>query len=137
MVRPAAALRSKYPRWRAVLREATEQCGRARIPELAEPLAWDAAIATGDGPRLMAWEAAQGASTLATAVAALAASAQAAGAAVRLSIMIGPEGGLATEEIATAQGHGWEIVGLGPRILRAETAAISAAAVVAALMEQR
>ena len=137
VVRPADALRSKYPRWRAILREATEQCGRARIPELAEPLTWDAAMARGDGLRLVAWEAAQDSRPLATAVAALVASAQAVGVPARLSIAIGPEGGLAAEEIATAQVHGWEIVGLGPRILRAETAAISAAAVVAALMERR
>ena len=137
VVRPAAALRSKYPRWRAILREATEQCGRARIPELAEPLTWDAAMATGDGLRLVAWEAAQDSRPLATAVAALVASAQVASVPPRLSIAIGPEGGLAAEEIAAAQVHGWEIVGLGPRILRAETAAICAAAVVAALTERR
>ena len=136
VVRPAAALRSKYARWRAILCEATEQCGRARIPALAEPLTWDAAMATGDGQRLVAWEAARESRPLATAVAALVASAQAASAPPRLSIAIGPEGGLAAEEIATAQAHGWETVSLGPRILRAETAAISAAAVVAALTER-
>ncbi len=135
VVRPAAALRSKYPRWRAILREATEQCGRVRIPELAEPLTWDAAMATGDGPRLVTWEAAQEYRPLATAVAALAESARAAGVAARLSVAIGPEGGLAEDEIAAARAHGWEIVSLGPRILRAETAAVSAAAVVTALLD--
>jgi 16S rRNA (uracil1498-N3)-methyltransferase len=135
VVRPADALRSKYPRWRAVLREATEQCGRARIPELAEPLTWDAAMAMGDGQRLVAWEAAQESRPLATAVAALAESARAAGVAVRLSVAIGPEGGLADDEIVAARAHGWETVSLGPRILRAETAAVSAAAVVAALLD--
>jgi 16S rRNA (uracil1498-N3)-methyltransferase len=138
VVRPAEALRSKYPRWRAILREATEQCGRARIPDLAEPLTWDAAMAVhlpGDGPGLVAWEAADSGWSLATTVAAHAASTQAAGMPARLSVAIGPEGGLTADEIATAQAHGWETVSLGPRILRAETAAISVAAVVAAGLE--
>ena len=132
VVRPAEALRSKYPRWRAILREATEQCGRARIPDLAEPLTWDAAMATSDGPRLVAWESAYDTRSLATAVAALAESGSAADVAARLSVAIGPEGGLAEDEIVAARAHGWETVSLGPRILRAETAAISVAAVAAA-----
>ncbi len=135
VVRPAAALRSKYPRWRAILREATEQCGRARIPDLAEPLTWDAAMAVVDGPRLVAWEAAFDSRSLATAAAALAESARAAGVAARLSVAIGPEGGLEDDEIVAARAHGWETVSLGPRILRAETAAVSAAAVVGALLD--
>jgi 16S rRNA (uracil1498-N3)-methyltransferase len=43
--------------------------------------------------------------------------------------IIGPEGGLNPEEIATARSHGFIDVGLGPRVLRSETAAIVAAAV--------
>ena len=136
VVRPLAALRSKYPRWRAILREATEQCGRARIPELAEPLTWDAAMAAADGPGLVAWETAQNSRTLADAVGALAASPHTTTLPPRLAVAIGPEGGLAAEEIAVAQANGWETVRLGPRILRAETASISAAAVVATLLEQ-
>lgn len=136
IVRPAAALRGKYPRWRAILREATEQCGRGRIPALAEPLTWDAAMAgraPADGPGLVAWEAAAGARSLAAAVATLADHARQTGAALRLAVAVGPEGGLSAAESAAAQACGWEVVSLGPRILRAETAAISAAAVVAGL----
>lgn len=43
--------------------------------------------------------------------------------------VLGPEGGLTAEEIATARSHGYIDVGLGPRVLRSETAAIVAAAI--------
>jgi 16S rRNA (uracil1498-N3)-methyltransferase len=41
--------------------------------------------------------------------------------------VVGPEGGFAPEEIALAQAHGWQEIGLGPRILRVETAALALA----------
>ena len=47
---------------------------------------------------------------------------------VSLSILIGPEGGFASEEIARAQAAGFTSVSLGPSILRAETASITAVA---------
>ncbi len=40
IVRPAAALLGKYARWEAIVREAAEQCGRGRVPEIAPPLDW-------------------------------------------------------------------------------------------------
>jgi 16S rRNA (uracil1498-N3)-methyltransferase len=52
-----------------------------------------------------------------------------------LEIAIGPEGGWASEEEALFDANGWRAVSLGPRILRAETAAISALAVVASFLE--
>jgi 16S rRNA (uracil1498-N3)-methyltransferase len=39
-----------------------------------------------------------------------------------MSVLIGPEGGFTIEEVKTARSHGFQTVGLGPRILRAETA---------------
>jgi 16S rRNA (uracil1498-N3)-methyltransferase len=39
-------------------------------------------------------------------------------------IAVGPEGGFTDEEVAMALANGWHAVGLGPRILRVETAAI-------------
>jgi 16S rRNA (uracil1498-N3)-methyltransferase len=52
-----------------------------------------------------------------------------------LEIAIGPEGGWAPEEEALFDANGWRAVSLGPRILRAETAAIAALAVVASYLE--
>jgi 16S rRNA (uracil1498-N3)-methyltransferase len=53
----------------------------------------------------------------------------------RLEIAIGPEGGWAPEEEALFDANGWQAASLGPRILRAETAAIAALAVVASCLE--
>ena len=52
-----------------------------------------------------------------------------------LEIAIGPEGGWAPEEEALFDANGWRAASLGPRILRAETAAIAALAVVASCLE--
>jgi 16S rRNA (uracil1498-N3)-methyltransferase len=52
-----------------------------------------------------------------------------------LEIAIGPEGGWAPDEEPLFDANGWRAASLGPRILRAETAAIAALAVVASLLE--
>jgi 16S rRNA (uracil1498-N3)-methyltransferase len=43
----------------------------------------------------------------------------------QVSLLVGPEGGIAEEEARAAQAAGWETISLGPRILRAETAALT------------
>jgi 16S rRNA (uracil1498-N3)-methyltransferase len=43
-------------------------------------------------------------------------------------VAVGPEGGFTDEEIRLARERGWRVVGLGPRVLRVETAAIALAA---------
>jgi 16S rRNA (uracil1498-N3)-methyltransferase len=52
-----------------------------------------------------------------------------------LEIAVGPEGGWAPEEEALFDANGWRAASLGPRILRAETAAIAALAVVASCLD--
>ncbi len=47
----------------------------------------------------------------------------------RFSLFIGPEGGLEPGEITLLQDRGWQVVSLGPRILRAETATLAAVAI--------
>jgi 16S rRNA (uracil1498-N3)-methyltransferase len=42
-------------------------------------------------------------------------------------VAIGPEGGFTDDELESARAHGWQVVNLGPRILRVETAAVAAA----------
>ena len=42
-----------------------------------------------------------------------------------IALLLGPEGGISEEEVALARNHGWQSVGLGERILRAETASIT------------
>ena len=53
----------------------------------------------------------------------------------QLEIAIGPEGGWAPDEEALFDANGWRAASLGPRIVRAETAAIAALAVIASCLE--
>lgn len=121
VVRPSSRLLDKYDRWRAIVREAAEQSGRGRLPVLSEPLTWDQAVNQGGGLRLMPWEEA---GSCASGVDFGAADVRTA------SLLIGPEGGISAEEARAAIDDGWKPVSLGPRVLRAETAAIAAVAVV-------
>jgi 16S rRNA (uracil1498-N3)-methyltransferase len=130
VVSPAAALLKKYERWRTILREAAEQCGRSRLPELARPLAWQEAVVQASGMRFLAWEAAQERPGLQKAIAA--ALAQNPGDGHIFSLLIGPEGGLTIQEVEAAESAGWQMVSLGRRILRAETAALAAVTIVMA-----
>lgn len=122
IVRPAEALLRKYERWQAIVREAAEQCGRARIPGIAEPLEWPTAVASAQGTRLLPWEEAETMLSLPTE---LQRNMSPDGS---ISILIGPEGGISRQETHLAVSHGWRLVSLGPRILRAETAALAAVA---------
>jgi 16S rRNA (uracil1498-N3)-methyltransferase len=121
VVRPAGALLRKYRRWQAIVREAAEQCGRGRLPELAPPVEWPDALAQGEGLRLLPWEgrANQGSGSCLDGV-------LASDLLDRVSLLIGPEGGIGPEEVEQATAAGWKIVSLGARVLRAETAALAA-----------
>ena len=57
-------------------------------------------------------------------------------ASLSLDLAIGPEGGWSPEEMSLFTAHNWTHVTLGPRILRAETAAIAAIAIVSSAMQQ-
>jgi 16S rRNA (uracil1498-N3)-methyltransferase len=122
VVRPAAALLPKYERWRAILREAAEQSRRTRLPELGAPADFAQALNFPSQLRLLPWEGAAAAAGLGQAVS-TARSGDAA-------LLVGAEGGFAAEEVSAAQAAGWRVVTLGARILRAETAALAAIAVI-------
>ncbi len=124
IVRPAEKISRKYDRWQAIIREAAEQCGRGRLPTLAEPLGWSAALADATGLRLMPWEA-LGGEALPLGAALTRGQSPAA-----CSLLVGPEGGIDDAEAADAVAAGWLAVTLGPRILRAETAALTAAGLI-------
>jgi 16S rRNA (uracil1498-N3)-methyltransferase len=105
-------------RLRAIAREAAEQSERSRVPEIGAPMSFGSAIdaAVRSGATLVAWE--RGETSLDRDR--LAADVNGPGGAV--SIVIGPEGGFTDDEIALATSRGAQLVWLGPRILRSETA---------------
>jgi 16S rRNA (uracil1498-N3)-methyltransferase len=112
----------RLERWQAIVREATEQCGRGRVPMIRRLLQFDDAIreAQAHGVALMAYEEERQSDVRQ----ALADRPNA------VSLLVGPEGGFSGEEAQQAQAAGVRLVTLGPRILRAETAAPVLAALV-------
>jgi 16S rRNA (uracil1498-N3)-methyltransferase len=117
--RRTVAERVRLQRLEAIAIEAAEQCGRTRLPEIAEPVSLQQLLSTGDGTRRLyfADEAGDGDP---------AASVFVPGPAL---ILIGPEGGFTDEERATVRAARNAVaISLGPRILRAETAALAALA---------
>ena len=109
----------KVNHWRAIAVAACEQCGRNRLPQLAAPAALSdflrGADAAGHTRLLLS---AHGTVTLA----------ELARPAAGVTVLIGPEGGLTDEEAQAAIAAGFTAVRLGPRVLRTETAAIAALA---------
>jgi 16S rRNA (uracil1498-N3)-methyltransferase len=116
---------SKAVHWRAVAVSACEQCGRNRLPtiEAAQPLLnYLGASSPAAGPRLVLEP-----ETAIHAQATTGNLGRAADAAIHdAEIAIGPEGGFASDELEAFRVAGFSQIGLGPRILRAETAAIAA-----------
>jgi 16S rRNA (uracil1498-N3)-methyltransferase len=112
-------------RLQAIAREAAEQSERAVVPMISPPIDCTQAVkqACADGPALIAWE--RGDHSM---------SRDALRELVRdpgrvVSILVGPEGGFSVEEICAAKELGANLVWLGPRILRAETAGLVLASI--------
>lgn len=120
----------RLERWHAIMQEAAEQSGRGMVPALrpALPLRTALEAAAAAGTTLLAFEGASAAP--------LAHCLSAADLPIgEVSLFVGPEGGFADNEVEHARGWGARIVSLGPRILRAETAAPVFAALVQFLLD--
>jgi len=114
----------KTERWKKIAEEASRQCGRASIPFIEEPLDFMRALPGSSGANvcgIIFWEreGAPFSSVL-----------KQFGETKRIMLCIGPEGGFSEKEARTAADRGFVITSLGKRILRAETAAIAALAIV-------
>ena len=114
-------------RLQAHLMEAAEQCERLTVPVLMDPIPLDKALADWDHSRILLFLDESGNGTpIADVLAGLSEG--------RLAVLVGPEGGFAREERdMLAELPFARPVALGPRILRAETAAIAALAVIQAI----
>ncbi len=111
----------RVERWRKIARESSQQSRRIRVPEIRDAIRLAGALSQDfaakitleenpGSPRLMAVAQAWNRST-------------------DLAVCVGPEGGWTDPERAAMKEHGWLPASLGPTVLRAETAAIAAAAV--------
>lgn len=129
----AQAAGKRVERWRRIAHEAAQQCRRSDVPVIHEPVPLVNRVrATSEATRIVLAE--QERSTTLRALVEDAIKEANAQTPV-LELAFGPEGGWAPEEEALFDANGWRPASLGPRILRAETAAISALAVVASLLE--
>jgi len=105
----------KMERWQKIVFEAVKQSGRSVAPRLEEPQPFATVVAR-DGAKLF-FDADETPSTWPASLSAV-------------TVFIGPEGGWTHDEVTLARSHGCVFARLGPRRLRAETAAIVACAVI-------
>lgn len=117
VAQPVDSALARLERW---VIEASKQCGRNRLMQIAPPQKWlDYVALPGDALRVIAHPGKYEAASLLTTSAA------------NVIAAIGPEGGWTDEEVAAALASGWQATSLGPRILRVETAAIAIASLLA------
>jgi 16S rRNA (uracil1498-N3)-methyltransferase len=117
-------LNSRLQRWEKIAIEAVKQCGRHRILQIGEPveLGEILALSMDCEVKLVFWEKERRPlSRLA---------ADPVRGIEKIILLLGPEGGFEPAEIEQARAVGFATVGLGPRVLRAETAAVAACALV-------
>ncbi len=113
---PRSRWRERQRRWQRVAKEASKQCGRSVIPAVEPVRTLDELIAEGHRAELSIclWEGErQGLRAILASVSGTPASAL---------VVVGPEGGLAVKEVELLRRQGVRTAGLGPRILRTETA---------------
>jgi 16S rRNA (uracil1498-N3)-methyltransferase len=115
----------RVERWRRIALESSEQSRRTRVPDVEEPLEVREALARQSGVRLFLDEDSAAPPILQVLPQERAPDDQ-------VAVLAGPEGGWTAEERESAIAAGWTRASLGPRILRAETACISALAIVQA-----
>jgi len=118
----AKAAEKRVERWRKITHEAAQQARRIEPPQIASPRPLKSAIRSVEGARIVLSEVEESVSLkLALGEAR-----------PPISVALGPEGGWTSEELLLFQESGWKAALLGNTILRAETAAIVAVAVVMA-----
>jgi len=114
-----AALAKKVARWQKIAKEAAQQCGRGIVPQVCNMQNFTDTVLNADADvRLFFYE--LGGAAVQTLLPA---------GVKNCAMMIGSEGGFAESEAAFACNNGFFAAGLGPRILRCETAPVVAASV--------
>jgi 16S rRNA (uracil1498-N3)-methyltransferase len=129
MTHRTIAERVNLERMRSNVIEAAEQCGVLQVPEVFEPIKLMAALAAwpADRPLIVCDEGANVANPLSQ----LAAASAQSGEVGRVGVLIGPEGGFDPQERDHILARDFVVpISLGPRIMRADTAAVAALALV-------
>ncbi len=122
--RPEDITPNKLSRWQSIITEAAEQSGRGRIPQLKSSVSFSDAVSgliAFDRCFIGALQAGQNLRELLR---------DGATSPINVALLVGPEGGFTEQEVALACSKGATAFSLGKRILRTETAAIVASAVI-------
>ena len=114
-------LAARLQRWQKIAQESFKQCGRSILPEISPPVSFEEVLALGQACTLkyIFWE-------NESQVLLQKSDIRLPKPGYRIIIVLGPEGGFTPQEIEKAKDRGFEVAGLGPRILRAETATLAA-----------
>jgi len=123
VVRPDKDMENRRQRWQKIIRSAAAQSRRSIIPSIQQPVSWQQLLelAKTFDKAILFWER-EGEGRICGVLKNILPRS-------RVLLVTGPEGGFSDEEAAAAKSYGLESVTLGPRILRAETAALAALAV--------
>jgi 16S rRNA (uracil1498-N3)-methyltransferase len=119
---------ARVERWNRILKESLKQCRRARLPEIFKTLAFEEVLDYGRFCDLMIVFYENEYASLNSVI-----SRTTHPHPQKILMIMGPEGGFSDHEIAKARAAGCLVAGLGPRILRAETATIAAITLVQCL----
>jgi 16S rRNA (uracil1498-N3)-methyltransferase len=122
--KPAEArLAGRVARWEKISREAVKQCRRSIVPRIDMPVGFEQMLELSllADMKILFWEQNRVPFCLDVDPQAMP---------QHIWIVLGPEGGLTPQEVQTACRSGFSAAGLGPRILRAETAALTACALI-------
>ncbi len=114
---------SRIKRWEKIAIEALKQCNRSILPKINNPVTFDDIIENSSlfDLKITFWE---------NAILRISELYQKKEGIKKIAILIGPEGGFSKEEITLAEKTGFKTCWLGPRILRAETASITACSLI-------
>lgn len=118
--------KKKAERWSKIAREASKQCRRALVPEVSEPLSFDNAIIESENydAVLLLYENESKKCLKETL------KCYTINKIKEIALFVGPEGGFTSHEVGKYTNLGFDITGLGKRILRTETAAISVISII-------
>jgi 16S rRNA (uracil1498-N3)-methyltransferase len=117
----AVKAKKRKERWEKIALSAAKQCGRAQIPVIVSLRGFPEMVQQSrpDDVKLLFWEKGRDLTLNGITVAPRS-----------ILVAVGAEGGFSEAEADLASKHGFKLIGLGPRILRAETAALTALALV-------
>lgn len=116
---------ARTERWRRMVVEAAEQCQRSTVPFIGDPTLFEDALRAAAGIVLLPYE--EAGTVAPNVIDVLNRRVDDVFALAEVSILIGPEGGYEPAEVERAESAGAEIVTLGARVLRSETAGLVAA----------